>query len=181
MAWISFGALSCRKRNLMTARVSMLLKSRASLTCFPACFRPGRAKDLSAPRYNNCGSFFFWNESNQRVNLVTHFHLPPSIIMIETLTPRLLYFSEWLLIKHGSKICYNKQNVDVWGQSAEQNSYTYTWIGRKTELRNRKFDRWFPLPEMIRLIRSRKLRLVGLEACFSRLDWVKTVSQEIWN
>jgi len=29
MAWISFGALPCRKRNLMTARVSMLLKSRA--------------------------------------------------------------------------------------------------------------------------------------------------------
>ena len=36
----------------MTARVSMLLKSRASLTCFRACFLPGRAKDLSAPLYN---------------------------------------------------------------------------------------------------------------------------------
>jgi len=34
MAWISFGALPCRKRNLMTGRVSILLKSRASLTCF---------------------------------------------------------------------------------------------------------------------------------------------------
>jgi len=33
----------------MTARVSMLLKSRASLTCFRACFLPRRAKDLSAP------------------------------------------------------------------------------------------------------------------------------------
>ena len=34
MAWISFGALPCRgwEKNLMTARVSMLLKSRASLT-----------------------------------------------------------------------------------------------------------------------------------------------------
>jgi len=50
MAWISFGALPCRKRNLMTSRVSILLKSRASLTCFRACFLPGRAKDLSAPR-----------------------------------------------------------------------------------------------------------------------------------
>jgi len=29
----------------------MLLKSRASLTCFRACFLPGRAKDLSALRY----------------------------------------------------------------------------------------------------------------------------------
>ena len=52
MSWISFGALPCRKKkHLMVARVSMLLKSRASLTCFRACFLPGRAKDLSAPRY----------------------------------------------------------------------------------------------------------------------------------
>ena len=51
MAWISLGALPCRKKNLMTARVSMLLKSRASLTCFVACFLPGRAKDFSAPWY----------------------------------------------------------------------------------------------------------------------------------
>ena len=35
----------------MTARVSMLLKSRASLTCFRACFLPGWVKNLSAPRY----------------------------------------------------------------------------------------------------------------------------------
>ena len=53
---ISFGALPCRggggkeKKNFMTARDSMLLKSRASLTCFRACFLPGRAKDLSACR-----------------------------------------------------------------------------------------------------------------------------------
>ena len=36
----------------LTARVSMLLKSRTSLTCYLACFLPGRAKHLSAPRYN---------------------------------------------------------------------------------------------------------------------------------
>ena len=36
MAWISFGALPCRgKKNLMTARVSKLLKSRASLGMLP--------------------------------------------------------------------------------------------------------------------------------------------------
>ena len=35
----------------MTACVSKLLKSRASLACFRARFLPGRAKDLSAPRY----------------------------------------------------------------------------------------------------------------------------------
>jgi len=50
ITWISFSALSCRKRNLMTARVSILLKSRSSLTCFRACFLLGRAKDLSAPQ-----------------------------------------------------------------------------------------------------------------------------------
>ena len=33
----------------MLARASMLLKSRASMACFRACFLPGRAKDLSAP------------------------------------------------------------------------------------------------------------------------------------
>ena len=33
----------------LIARVSMLLKSRASLKCFRACFLPGRVKDLSAP------------------------------------------------------------------------------------------------------------------------------------
>ena len=49
MAWICLGALPCRERNLMTARVSML-KSHSSLTCFRACFLPGRTQDLSAPR-----------------------------------------------------------------------------------------------------------------------------------
>ena len=34
MAWIPFGALHYRKRNLKTARVPMLLKSLASLICF---------------------------------------------------------------------------------------------------------------------------------------------------
>jgi len=49
----NFGVLPCRKkRNLMTARVSMLLKSRASLTWFRVCFLSSRAKDLSAPRYS---------------------------------------------------------------------------------------------------------------------------------
>jgi len=51
MAWISFGALLCRKKKLMKARVSMLLKSRVFLACFRARFLPGRPKDLSAPRH----------------------------------------------------------------------------------------------------------------------------------
>jgi len=44
--WREFPSAPCLaggKKNLMTARVSVLLKSRASLTCFQACFLPGRA------------------------------------------------------------------------------------------------------------------------------------------
>jgi len=52
--WREFPSAPClaEKKNLVTARVSMLLKSRASLICFRACFLPGRAKDLSALRCN---------------------------------------------------------------------------------------------------------------------------------
>ena len=52
--WREFPSAPClagKKKTFMTARASMLLKSRASLTCFRACFLPGRAKDLSASRY----------------------------------------------------------------------------------------------------------------------------------
>jgi len=51
--WREFPSAPClaEKKNLVTARVSMLLKSRAYLICFRACFLPGRAKDLSAPQY----------------------------------------------------------------------------------------------------------------------------------
>ena len=53
--WREFPPAPClagKKKSLMTARVSMLLTSRASLTCFRASFLPFRAKDLPAPRYN---------------------------------------------------------------------------------------------------------------------------------
>ena len=54
--WREFPSVPCLtggggRGDLMIARVSMFLKSRASLTCFRACFLPGRAKDLSAHRY----------------------------------------------------------------------------------------------------------------------------------
>ena len=74
MAWISFGALPCRKKkkkNLMTACVLMLLKSRASLTCFWACFLPGRAKDLSAPWYK-------WN-----LDMLNILHFPCIMLFIK--------------------------------------------------------------------------------------------------
>ena len=56
--WREFPSAPCLAGGggFMTARVSMLLKSRASLTCFRACFLPGRAKDLSAPCYKNLAS-----------------------------------------------------------------------------------------------------------------------------
>ena len=61
MAWISFGALPCRKKkNLMTARVSMSLKSRAFLTCFQAQWRTdGGVGGLNPPpeipkSFQNC-------------------------------------------------------------------------------------------------------------------------------
>ena len=49
--WREFPSERCiaGKENLLTARVSMLLKLRGSLICFGACFLPGWAKDLSAP------------------------------------------------------------------------------------------------------------------------------------
>jgi len=52
--WREFPSAPCLaggEKNLMTASVSMLLKSRSSLTRFRGCFLPGRAKDLLAPRY----------------------------------------------------------------------------------------------------------------------------------
>ena len=51
--WREFPSAPClaEGKNVMTARVSKFLKSRASLACFRACFLPGRAKDLSATRY----------------------------------------------------------------------------------------------------------------------------------
>jgi len=50
--WREFPSAPCLAgKNLMTAQVSILFKSRASLTRFRACFLPGWAKDLSAPQY----------------------------------------------------------------------------------------------------------------------------------
>ena len=59
--WREFPSGSClvkkKKKNLMTARGSMLLKLRASVTCFRDCFLPGRSKDLSAPGKTSVYSF----------------------------------------------------------------------------------------------------------------------------
>jgi len=68
MAWIFFGVLSCRKKKNLTARVSMLLKSRASLSCFGVCFLPGRAKELSAPRYwPKSSTEWYWQRKKNRI------------------------------------------------------------------------------------------------------------------
>ena len=51
IAWISFGALPCKKKRTWWRLASRCCWNRASLTCFRACFPPGRGKHLSAPRY----------------------------------------------------------------------------------------------------------------------------------
>jgi len=50
--WLEFPSAPsvAGKKNLMTTRFSMLMKSRASLTFFRVCFIAGRAKDVSAHR-----------------------------------------------------------------------------------------------------------------------------------
>jgi len=62
--WREFPSAPCLGGGggLMTARVSMLLKLRASLTCFRTCVLPGQAKDLSAPLYTS-------NDQNTEVYL----------------------------------------------------------------------------------------------------------------
>ena len=57
------------KKNLMTAHVSILLKSCASLTCFRPCLIPARAKDLSAPKYRTPGQV--WEGENNKFRFVT--------------------------------------------------------------------------------------------------------------
>jgi len=70
MAWISFGTLLCRGGGeTKTARISMLLKSRASLTCFRACFLPVRAKDLSAPRVQ---SIYQPTKAGNKIQFITN-------------------------------------------------------------------------------------------------------------
>jgi len=60
LEWREFPSAPClaEKKNLMTARVSMLLKSSASLTSFRAGFFPGRTKDLTARHYCFCNAVF---------------------------------------------------------------------------------------------------------------------------
>ena len=71
--WCEFPSAPClaEKKDLMTAaRVSMLLQSRASLTCFRACVLPSRAKDLSAPWYVRFGDVIqYWVHFFQRPQL----------------------------------------------------------------------------------------------------------------
>jgi len=46
--WREFPSVLCLAGKKILDDISMLLKSRASLTCFRAYFLPGRAKNLSA-------------------------------------------------------------------------------------------------------------------------------------
>jgi len=67
--WRAFPSAPCLAgKNLMATRVSILLKSCASLTLFQACFLPGGAKDVSEPRIytqdeNSINDYCFYNET----------------------------------------------------------------------------------------------------------------------
>ena len=88
--WREFPSALCLagKKNLMTARVSMLLKSRASLTCFRACFLPGRATDLSAPR----GIFHYYTIMSKTVISVKHVQQVNSVLHKSEQPTRKMYF-----------------------------------------------------------------------------------------
>jgi len=100
MTWISFGTLPCTIKNLTKARVSTLLKSCTSLSCFQACFVPGLAKDLSAPRYMEHCNKQIWSCTQVICTLIhkwyqLHSRDPESIIhtlcMCTVITYRLSY------------------------------------------------------------------------------------------
>ena len=68
----------------------MLLKLRTSLTCFRACFLPGQAKDLSAPRY--CGAEVFNSSSSSvvlqpGVGLGLLYNTPPGLSVPCSVSP----------------------------------------------------------------------------------------------
>ena len=71
--WREFPSAPCLtgKKNLMTAHILMLLKLCASLTCFRACFLPGQAKDLPAPRYMDMLTTVFGTTTKGWWNFVT--------------------------------------------------------------------------------------------------------------
>jgi len=68
--WREFPSAPClAEKNLMTARVSVLLKSRASLTRIRACFLPGWAKDLSALRDFSRQGIYWYKFVRQDISL----------------------------------------------------------------------------------------------------------------
>jgi len=70
--WLEFPSVPCFAGGggeTKAARNSMLLKSRASLTCFRACFLPVRAKDLSAPRVQ---SIYQPTKAGNKIQFITN-------------------------------------------------------------------------------------------------------------
>ena len=122
MAWISLGALPCRKINLMTARVSIFFKSRASLTCFRACFFPGRAKDLSAPPV--------YGASSQKTE-IDIFNFCGSSVLVPSVLENFLMF--WP--NCGPRVMNSFERLV---SSAEKKPYKvvskYTWLRTETSL-----------------------------------------------
>jgi len=76
----------------MVARISMLLKSRASLICFRGCFLPGRAKDLSEPgiqtfclrRFSSVSGIDFTN-SYKSISFYGMLYVSSNVSVVETI------------------------------------------------------------------------------------------------
>jgi len=74
----------------MTTRVSMLLKSRASLTFFRTCFLPGRAKDLSAPWYLNHAIFQAYTPEVEEISALDAYYTAYSGNLLPTFRDNIL-------------------------------------------------------------------------------------------
>jgi len=100
------------KKNVMTARVSVLSKSLACLTCFRACFLPGRAKGLSAHRhclYTEYLLWLIWEPQISRISRVMHAccMIQLRALVSDTYSVHVKYMSFKFLVKYrcGESYC----------------------------------------------------------------------------
>jgi hypothetical protein len=114
------------KKNLMSARVPMLLKSRASLICFRTCFLPGRSKDLAAPRKvllrprtwfpGANGYLFFW------LSIPAMWQIPTSRKQCTTFFTNSnrpsLYYQSYIYVTTDSPVSCLKNNIKIYFKTA---------------------------------------------------------------
>ena len=134
----------------MTARVSMLLKSRASLTCFRACFFPFLANDLSAPRHVvSCG-------------------LSSSTVLFPVDCPVLQYCLLWTVQFYSIVSCGLSISTVLFPVDCPVLQYCFLWTVQ--------FYSIFPPPLINRMIFGKKLMDVKYVLRFSLSIWLKQFS-----